>query len=70
MKRDSIDSFYAKPPDLLFLIILSKYLLFVVFYSYLEEAKEKNRYMGGVHCDDSMISFNNLFNSVVQKKTT
>ena len=46
--------------------------LFIVccFYLYFEEAKEKNRDMGGVHLDDSMISFTNLFNSVVQKKTT
>ena len=55
---------------LIYTTFLSNYLLFVVFYLYFEEAKEKNRDMGGVHLDDSMISFTNLFNSVVQKKTT
>ena len=40
------------------------------FYDNFVEDQEKSRDMGGVHLDDSMISFNNLFNSIVQKKTT
>ena len=42
----------------------------LLFYDDFEETKEENRDMGGVHRDDSMISFNNLFIPVVQKKTT